>query len=734
MNSQRFAQNLHSYNVLIEDKSQNSPKYFVLDEVPTELTAGKNLIKILGSNFLAAETPLKIEALDATGNPLFIDVTEYLDEIGYRIISIWVDDQITKGISQLIIMGEATEGENGEDIPQQWQRKYNIRWSKQIPTDPTKQNSTEILFTELPRIFVTGIKTVSKEISPISVTFRQEYLTQSAGFVSYDVINSISPAVNSPIKSLKFQQAAIWSQIAQRQTNEVGTTVTSKGTQRKEFTSAIQNGYQHSRATTQYRLIISGASFVPNMIGGTINVYQPQNVIPPTSSADYVPGTDGSFKATIADIINNNVAYVEDGYVIQQRTNQTIDSTFVTRFDSSVYCISYSFSNSDVQYLTSSVVPNINIDVQIGNFRPISGDVFRIKAYAKRRNLDPNYVLIYDGNLTPEELLVDPFYPNQTTYRDVFNNKRMLGNFVVQSDIVKYWHTESIGNDGKHRPFAVNHVSCSEAIHIFPWTRTITSSDFSQFDPHTILKFSSSISFLEKSNMALKFRAFASYDSESRSYPEIEIYMSGSSFNQKYRLDQYGHQYGKYIGKIHISESARLFDDVVFPFQVDKDGLGHIVFKIKGGQWFLTNISLKPYEEYGFTPDNFRFQINVPYDISSSVDFKFEYYDFTGKQAQYTSFINNFLLKTQYYTKEYLGENNVAQQTDRLFAPDTRLSPNTDILHQYNLNRNVTTIDGVIEAIRKSDIYNRDAYIALINTRSSSRYLADDDFQIPPID
>ena len=128
-------------------------------------------------------------------------------------------------------------------------------------------------------------------------------------------------------------------------------------------------------------------------------------------------------------------------------------------------------------------------------------------------------------------------------------------------------------------------------------------------------------------------------------------------------------------------------------------------------------------------------QIALPYDISSSVDFKLEYFDNSGRQAEYITYVNNFILKTKYYSKQYINQNGELVPNKELYTPDSRIAPNTDILHQYNLHRNLITTDGIIEAMKKSDIYTREAYILLLSNNSSSRYnVADDAREVPPQD
>ena len=730
----RIKQNLRKYQCLVSETATPSI-YFGIDEIPNELTSGKNFFKIAGSEFLRTDVPLKVEIVDAAGTALYYDITSYLDELNRRVISIWVTPNIVKGVAYVTIIGEITKYFDGSMIPTDWVNRYNLKLNVPILIDPTKPNTSDILFEDSPRVYITGFKTVGKEISPLSVTFRQEFLTQSNGYVSFKTIpiDSFYGNQRSSIQTYEHQQSKIWSQVSIDDTNNNSATISTRNVKVRKNNRYITNGWENQVPNTRYQLYSPSGLFVPNMIGGVIHIPNPSNVFPSTGSYAFLAGTSAYIKAQIADVVNNKIAYLAAPIIYNLSGSDRNVTHIVEQFDPSTYCVSYSFSNSDIQYLTSSTVPSTNVEVQIGNLNPITGDIHRIKILAKRRNLDQHYNTVYDNIIQPEELLADPFYPNQTTFREINTNKRLTGIFYVTSDLTKYWITSSYGVDAKARPFRVNSDSCSNAAQCFPFTLNIGSTQTNQFDPHTILKYSGSFYCLEQSSISLKFRAYCCYDSESMSYPSIEIFASGSSFLPQ--QTSVGTQWGKLIGSIDINERGRLFDELEFPIIADRDGSGTIIFKIKGGQWFFTNISVKPTEYNGFTPDNIKLQLQLPYDISSSVDFKLEYYDITGKQAQYITYVNNFLLKTTYYSKQYTNANNEIKQPDVLFNVDSRIAPNTDILHQYNLQRNLVVTDGIIESLRKSDIYTREAYINLISNNSSSRPLvADDNPTAPPRD
>ena len=55
-----FPENLDKYSVLIQDTDPNS-KYFKITELPDTFTGGKNAFLIQGSEFLVADTLVKLK-------------------------------------------------------------------------------------------------------------------------------------------------------------------------------------------------------------------------------------------------------------------------------------------------------------------------------------------------------------------------------------------------------------------------------------------------------------------------------------------------------------------------------------------------------------------------------------------------------------------------------------------------------------------------------------------------
>lgn len=715
-----MSQLLHEFTYYVEDSDN---QYFQLD-VPDKFTAGKVPIFLRGSEYLQPNTSINIEILDANSQPVKYNVTKYLDTFKNRLISVHVDNKTARGIGRLTVVGSLRH----DLVPDEWRNKFNVCYTIPIDINPYRQNDSVIHFDELPRILIAGSKIISKEISPINSLYTASYITESGGTVSYErtIKNQIQSEFNvsKNIVPSSRGDAVLWAH-ATSIDNTLSVTVDTDASSKFDRTDDIVSGVFKRQPTHAGKLISSNNIFKSNMIGGTFICEAPVNTYPTTSQYTSREDMPAGYSSRIIDVVNSSTAFVESAYVESVIDGNNYVEIPISSFDASPYLIKYGVSNSELQYITSSIVPRVTVEVQFSNFNPISGDVSRIKTYVKKRSSDSPYTLVDDRNLSPSDILVDSDYTNQTSYYDVLNNKRLIGHFYVLSDITKYWKFEQHGT-APTTSLQLNNATLSNSVFI-PYSSSL----------NTFITFTStgSYSLCEGDIYELSFRTINNaFDGKN---PVMEIYMSGSAFintQPPFQTVEYS-PCGKFIGAISQSLASRYYDEVVYKFKADRDGYGQLHFRITSGDWYISRIKLKPAEEFGYTPNNFKYSIALPnYDVSSSIDFKFEYYNQSGRQSSVSSYINNILLSTAYQTRTYLDSSSHALPRENLQVRPVYNNPNaTARLHEYNLNRNVTVINGVINAVKKSDVYTRNAYIYLLNTKSSSRADAPDDF-LPPID
>jgi hypothetical protein len=178
---------LDTFDVFFTDTSLTSPDVFQITEFPTRLTAGKNLIKLKGHpTNLRIGSYLNIEILDFNGDPVYYEVVNYLDEDKSRIIAIYVYDETSPSTATITLLGELNEI-NGQPVPQEWEGRSNVRWSRTVEVNPTISNDSEIIFETLPSASLTEQVGVQLDRTYPN---NQQFPTYTTGTVRYFSYNN----------------------------------------------------------------------------------------------------------------------------------------------------------------------------------------------------------------------------------------------------------------------------------------------------------------------------------------------------------------------------------------------------------------------------------------------------------------------------------------------------------------------------------------------------------------
>jgi len=178
---------LDTFDVFFNDTSLTSPEVFQITEFPTRLTAGKNLIKLKGHpENLRIGSYLNIEILDYNGDPIYYEVVNYLDEDKSRVIAIYVYDDTSPGTATVTLIGEIKQI-NGQPVPQDWEDRSNVKWTRSIEINPTLSNDSEIIFETVPSASLTEQIGVQLDRSYPN---NQQFPTYTTGTVKYFSYNN----------------------------------------------------------------------------------------------------------------------------------------------------------------------------------------------------------------------------------------------------------------------------------------------------------------------------------------------------------------------------------------------------------------------------------------------------------------------------------------------------------------------------------------------------------------
>jgi hypothetical protein len=168
-----FADNLDKYNTFVTDTDPLS-KYFKLTELPDTFTGGKNAFLIQGSEYLVADSLIKIELKDSKGDIIYHEpgegivsasvngepiVTEYYEGVS-KVVSVYIYPDTAYGPSTITILGELASYDNNginTPIPANWEGSYNVKWQKEINVVPSLANDTRIRFYRRPTASISEI-------------------------------------------------------------------------------------------------------------------------------------------------------------------------------------------------------------------------------------------------------------------------------------------------------------------------------------------------------------------------------------------------------------------------------------------------------------------------------------------------------------------------------------------------------------------------------------------------
>jgi hypothetical protein len=173
-------------NVYFTDTSLTSPNYFQISEFPNKLTAGKNLFKLRGHpTNLKIGGYLNVEVLDYNGDPIYHEIVNYIDEDKSRVIAIYIYENTSPGDCVVTLTAEAI------NVPQEWQGRANIKWSRQVPVNPSISNDSEIIFETDPTILIT--EQVGTQLARTYLNDEQ-FPIYSTGTIKYYLYNN-QPAI-----------------------------------------------------------------------------------------------------------------------------------------------------------------------------------------------------------------------------------------------------------------------------------------------------------------------------------------------------------------------------------------------------------------------------------------------------------------------------------------------------------------------------------------------------------
>lgn len=654
----------------VEDTSETSPDYFNVEYFPLVMGGGRHVIKLKGNGLnMKLNSTIDVEIIDADGERVYCEVVDYYDRFNNYYISVDIYDITARGIATAYFVGEAVYDQNGNPIPAEYVGGYNVRWTKQFSVLPFERNNADLIFDTPPQIYVAQI--VAPAQSPTSslttlyatVTSSATNLTiQSSNFQGYDRDFASSTDILDPrLKAIKVDP------------NHQPMTENTVPTAIRQKDRDIANGYLLN-TTTRFGTIVSSSTpfFFKDMLGGYFeffsNTTTPTTLLPSLPTNLTISGSLSSqletYNATIVEVVNSRQAVIDkpvevivfDSNSKSQNSQTKYQYRTATRFTGSVI-----YAPTIDSYVTSSVVSSSYVEFTFTDLNPISGQVYRIKTSTKLGSVVGEYKLLNDQIIKPVEYLTDAQYPNSLNYARHESDYKLLGHFYTQSIVDDYWSLyletpTSFDLVGGSRDAVVLSDSVKLSA-LYTQSLSITTTYNQNYNKNQI--------YTLKYNVVLD------------PYSELEVYMSSDQLNtyvttttaypkafnkslntERDRYSDEHSRFGKFVGKISNDLPVRkTYGTVVMDFQTDGDGLGKPLFRVKpidyaniSASAWISEMGIKPYLINGFTPNIVQYAVPLSQELinatqlSQSIDFKIEYFDYTGKQSEYTTYIDDLTL------------------------------------------------------------------------------------------
>jgi hypothetical protein len=679
--------NLYNQQVYFVDTDLKSKNYFKLGfNSDMIFTAGKNLIRIQGKpGMLAVNTPLLIEAVDRTGLPLKTSIYDLKNETSDKVICIEVHEATPPGDIRLTLVGSALRDPNGKQLPPAWQNEMNFKWSQTFEARPFTANRSDILFNEE----TTPVITINEVIKPYNkLIYNQELVTTMGGTTSNNTTSRyrLQTGQNTRSKISYRKSGGHYFITAHAFENNIldfggftkdmvgGVLIVAEPLNPRPRSVAGYDApqvYSPKETGDGFRIVVpidAPSGSLPTTTSGTCWSDESEDQF---NTEVYIAG---AYQTVVLEFISPWEIRVRDPHTTWQGLKEETHRLFEhTEFQPSMYRLIWnqkpqSCKPTPLHEQTSSYgvyesMKNSYAHVKLTNLTPASGDVTRIKSYTRNNQSPADWRLVSDMTVSAKEML---FCDKETctTPSGDFSRWGVGDEGII--GVLPYWDAEGIGNFGGNLADPALSLYYQQGADDAPPTPDSlvvgnnSGSTNLTGDNHWILyskifpKFKKGKMYqLEISSVSTKTQPTAWLPStEPLGDPSIEVYLSGSSFiddiNDKYN-------YGKKVGSIQTAadkekhvEQDRYNKDLTkgykFLFVADEDGSGKPLIKINSGLWQFWNISLKPLDLFGFTPEEF--EITFPTEKtdvkeSEAIDFKFEFYNDYGTIANYTAEINN---------------------------------------------------------------------------------------------
>ena len=423
---------LKDLDVLINEDGLTSRYFRVLG--PDVLTQGKSSFLIGGSQYLRPNVQVKFELVhDITGQVIYTEAVLGHYEAGSRRVSIEIYSDINPGPATLYIVGELDPDRSDVPIPSNWQGIYNVRYARPFQINSDSVNTQQIFFYKQPSLKVSEIFRGYLNVPTIESS--SVYLTGSGE--PRQGLNPISPTANTDshgnILGYSYPERDFKNK-KNLSIIEENKPINKLSGKKGHIVSQGKLQVQNSAEPNDYLITVDNNSTVNSLyVGNNFTINNPQIDTSKFTLESYysVPTV---YTSSVMKVPKQNTFVPKDVFYVND--TRTTPSTLVPA------PLASQFITASYQSLTTQTTSSINYfsfaDVEISDLRTFSGDVHKVKIYAKSEGSLGDFEQIYDSPIESSEILFD------SNEDSLLSN---MGYFIDQTRLDKYWEIYE-GDDG----------------------------------------------------------------------------------------------------------------------------------------------------------------------------------------------------------------------------------------------------------------------------------------------
>jgi hypothetical protein len=559
--------NLSNLKVDIEDVSFLS-EYFVLSEYSPKFTAGKNTFLLNGSDKLASNTQIQIEALDCFGNSLYVEVAK-TNNVAYKEggairVAVYIYSDTPYGVGKIIVVSSDKSNKV-------------VRWIGNMQINPSIQNTSKVVFYKSPTLSVTS-------------TYVPLLTDQSSG---YTTTLTNTPVTTYAVIPKKNDDYGLF---------DIGTSPIDYRLNFLDNTLIVSSSMKNALVTV----------YATELDGGITTNLTSSNVV-----TDILDEHTVKLKNPIYYVDNKNkkiVSNITNGSLSAIITNVKYDGRFLT--SSSV--------NQSVAFVTYTNLKTFSGNIyrhklyrrslsSAGDFEIIADEPF----VDSQSLIDQSTSNSYFKSLGS--------FPNNTHVHHYWFSSSTSINFTRDASYLMDAIQITNNTTDAHYVIVKNDTNAGSANHVYtPYNKSEDLSEFGMAYDSNFMKFYPDVTY------KFSFRSkIVKFDASKPA--SVGFYITSSLFNDINVDTNYDTNRGLKIGEIYLDErSSSLYhpEPSVFYSRFSKEFNGTMVIYTNNCVSTLSDLQFSTYSEPSFSPEIFATRIPFPVNVAGEqFEIKSELFD-----------------------------------------------------------------------------------------------------------